>query len=417
MDIPRPSQAKAKLRKRLLLAGAGALVLIAISFGISRLKPAAPVLERSQVWIDTVKQGLMVRQVRGLGTLLPEDIRFITARTSARVERIVLRPGALVEPDSIILELVNPEVVQAAEAADSQLGSAESDYTNLRVRLESELLAMEAGLARAKSEFETSKLQAEVNESLFKDGLVSSLEKRRTQVAAEDAALRHELEKRRYAFTQESMKLQLSVKQSEVARVRATAALRREDCDALHVRAGMKGMLQTLSLEVGQQLAPGSIVAKVADPLRLRAEIRIPETQAKDVQPGQSAVIDTRNGLVEGRVTRVDPSVQNGTVTVDVALTGTLPKGARPDLSVDGVVELERLENVLHVGRPAFGQERNRTNLYLVNADGSEASRISVQLGRSSVNTIEIVDGLRVGDRIILSDMTQWEGATRVRLR
>lgn len=417
MDIPRPSQAKAKLRRRVVIVGGLAILLVGVSVLVSRLKPSAPVVERSQVWVDTVKKGEMLRQVRGLGTLVPDDVRFLTARTSARVERIVLRPGAAVQADSVILELGNPEVVQAAKTAESDLGSEEADYTNLRVRLQSELLAMEASVARAKSEFETSRLQAEVNESLYKDGLVSALENRRTQVAAEDAGLRHEIEKKRHAFVKESMTLQLSVKESAVARVRAVAELRREELEALHVRAGMAGVLQTLPLEVGQQVAAGGVVARVADPLRLRAEIRIPETQAKDVMPGQAATVDTRNGLVQGRVTRVDPSVQNGTVTVDVALSGALPKGARPDLSVDGVVELERLAQVVHVGRPAFGQEKSSLGVFVVQEDGDEAVRRTVRLGRSSVNLIEVLEGLQPGERVILSDMTQYDGVDRIRLR
>jgi len=416
MDIPRPSQAKAKLRKRLLIGGAALLGLLAISIGFSRLRPAAPKIDRSLVWIDTVREGQMLRQVRGLGTLVPEDIRIVTARTAGRIDRIILRPGATVEPDSVIVELVNPDVTQAADTADSQLHAAEAEYTNTKVRLQSELLAMESTLAGAKSTYETAKLQAEVNDALFKDGLVSSLEMRKTRVAAEDAAARHEIEKKRYAFTAESLQLQLSVKQSEVDRTRAQARLRHEELEALHVRAGMKGVLQTLALEVGSQLAPGGIIARVADPALLKAEIRIPETQAKDVQLGQTAEIDTRNGVVKGRVSRIDPSVQNSTVTVDVVFTGPLPKGAKPELSVDGTVELERLDKVVYVGRPAFAQERSTVGLFRLDADSSEATRIPVQLGRCSVNTIEVVGGLKPGDRVILSDMSQWESADRVRL-
>jgi len=416
MDIPRPSQAKAKLRKRLFIGGAALLGLVAISIGFSRLRPAAPKIDRSLVWIDTVREGQMLRQVRGLGTLVPEDIRIVTARTAGRIDRIILRPGAVVAPDSVIVELVNPDVTQAADTADSQLHAAEAEYTNTKVRLESELLAMESTLAGAKSTYETSKLQAEVNDALFKDGLVSSLEMRKTRVAAEDAAARHEIEKKRYAFTAESMQLQLAVKQSEVDRTRAQARLRHEELEALHVRAGMRGVLQTLALEVGSQLGAGGVIARVADPALLKAEIRIPETQAKDVQLGQVAEIDTRNGVVKGRVSRIDPSVQNSTVTVDITFTEPLPKGAKPELSVDGTVELERLDKVIHVGRPAFAQERSTVGLFRVDADGSEAVRIPVQLGRCSVNTIEVVGGLKPGDRVILSDMSQWESADRVRL-
>jgi HlyD family secretion protein len=417
MDIPRPSQAKAKRKQRIIVLVTLVLGVIGASIAISRLKPAAPSVERSLVWIDTVKRGPMLRQVRGLGTLVPEDIRIITARTPGRVERIVLRPGAAVEPQSVILVLNNPEVVQAAQTADSQLKAIEADYTNLRVRLESELLAMEAQLARSKSSFETNSLQAEVYEALFKDGLISNLELRKAKVAASDSDTSYQIEKKRYAFTQESLKLQLEVKQAEVERIRAIAALRREDLDALQVRAGMTGVLQTLGLDVGQQFGTGGILARVADPKLLKAEVKIPETLAKDVQMGQVAQIDTRNGLIEGRVARVDPSVQNGTVTVDIKLQGELPKGARPDLSVDGTIELERLSDVIYVGRPAFGQEKSTVGMFKLDADSVFAERIPVQIGRSSVNTIEVVQGLQPGDKVILSDMSQWDAYDRVKLK
>lgn len=416
MDIPRPSQAKAKLRKRIIIATGAVLGLAAITFGVSRLKPAAPRVDRSLVWIDTVKKGPMVRQVRGLGTLVPEDVRVVTARTEGRVERIVLRPGAAVTPGSVILELINPEVVQSADNAESQYRAAEAELTNLKIRLESDLLSMEASLARAKSDYETSKLQAEVDQDLFKDGLVSALELRKAKVAADDAGTRYEIEKKRYAFTKESNKLQLDVKLVDVERMKSLSILRRADCDALKVRAGMNGVLQTLALDVGQQFAPGGVLARVADPARLKAEIRIPETQAKDIQLGQLAQIDTRNGLVSGKVARVDPSVQNGTVTVDVTLTSELPKGARPDLSVDGTIELERLESVVFVGRPAFGQEHSVVGIFKLDAQGAYAERCQVRLGRSSVNTIEIVGGLVPGEQVILSDMSQWDSNDRIRL-
>ena len=417
MDIARPDLAHAKKKRRLIYAVAGALALLVVSFAISRLKPAAPTVDRNLVWIDTVKRGPMVRQVRGIGTLVPENIRVVTARSAGRVDRIALRAGALVTADSVIVELINPDVVQAATAADSQLQAAEAEFTNLKIRLESDLLSMESVVARAKSEFETSRLQAEVSEELFKDGLVSGLERRRAQVAAEDATTRYEIEKKRYVFTRESVQLQVTVKQGDTDRQRAQTQLRREECDALKVRAGLNGVLQTMALEVGQQVATGAALARVADPTSLKAEVRIAETQAKDIQSGQLALIDTRNGVVEGRVSRVDPSVQNGTVTVDVALTGELPKGARPDLSVDGTIELERLVDVVYVGRPAFGQERSTVGVFKLIPDDDSAHRIPVKFGRASVNTIEILDGLQPGDRVVLSDMSQWDAHDRVRLK
>ena len=416
MDIARPDLAKKKRRKMTLYVGIGVVAVVIASIAISSLKPAAPAIDRNLVWVDTVKRGPMVRQVRGIGSLVPENIRIVTSRSAGRVDRIVLRAGAPVTPDSIIVELANPDVIQAAEAADSQLQAAEAEFTNLNVRLGSDLLAMESELARAKSEYETSKLQAEVTEELFKDGLVSGLERRRTQVAAEDSATRHEIAKKRYAFTQESMQLQLAVKQAEVNRQRAQTQLRREECDALKVRAGLTGVLQTMALEVGEQIANGGVLARVADPTSLKAQVRIAETQAKDIVPGQLASIDTRNGIVEGRVARIDPSVQNGTVTVDVALTGTLPKGARPDLSIDGTIELERLPDVIFVGRPAFGQEHSTVGVFKLESDGDIAHRSPVKFGRASVNTIEVLDGLQPGDRVILSDMSQHDSTDRVRL-
>jgi HlyD family secretion protein len=416
MDIPRPNAAKEKRRKRIIIASIVAVALIGVTFALSRLKPAAPTVERNLVWVGTVKRGPMVRQVRGLGTLVPEEIRWIASRTDGRVDRIVLRPGALVTPDSVILVLSNPTVVENATSAESQLKSAEAELANLKVTVEKGVLDAEAALARAKSEFELTRLQAEVNDELFKDGLVSALELRRSKVAAEDANTQYTIEQKRYTFTKEMIAPQLAVKDAEVDRIRAQAKLRRDEADALSVRAGMPGVLQVLPVEVGAQVQPGANIARVADPARLKAEVRIPETQAKDIQIGQNASIDTRNGIVAGRVARVDPSVQNGTVTVDVSLTGELPKGARPDLSVDGTIELERLDDVIFVERPAFGQERSTVGIFKLDADGVYGTRSQVQLGRSSVNTIEIVGGLQPGDRVILSDMTPYDANERIRL-
>ncbi len=416
MDIARPNVAQQKRKKRILLAVIIGAVVIAATVALSSLKPAAPSVDRNLVWIDTVKRGPMVRQVRGLGTLVPEDIRWIAARTQGRVDRILIRPGAVVTADSVILELSNPDVTQAAEAAESQFTAAEAELVNLRVQLERQLLEAESAAARAKSDFEQSKLRAEVNEELFREGLVSALELRLSRVTAEEAATRHQIEQKRFAFSKESIGPQVAVKEAEVARVRAQARLRREEAAALAVRAGVAGVLQQLPLEIGQQVQPGANLARVADPSRLKAEVRIAETQAKDIQIGQVASIDTRNGLVTGTVARVDPAVQNGTVLVDVSLTGELPRGARPDLSVDGTIELERLDNVVFVGRPAFGQERSTVGIFKLDADGIDAVRAQVKLGRSSVNTIEILSGLEPGDRVILSDMSQWDGNERIRL-
>jgi len=415
MDIARPNAAKEKRRKRIIYGVVITVVLLGITFVLMRLKPAAPTVERNLVWIDTVKRGPMVRQVRGLGTLVPEEIRWIAARTSGRVDKIILRPGAPVEPGSLILELANPQVEQDAANATSKLNAAEAQLTNLRVQLESTLLAAEATAARAKSEYETTKLQAEVKDDLYKDGLVSLLELKLIQATAAQAAISNSIEQKRYAFSKESIKPQLAVQEAEVDSLRSLARLRQEELEALKVRASMTGVLSALPVEVGAQVQPGINLARVADPTKLKAEVRIAETQAKDIAIGQISMIDTRNGIVEGRVARIDPAVQNGTVLVDVKIVNELPHGARPDLSVDGTIELERLNEVVYVGRPAFGQEKSTVGIFKL-TDNGDAVRVQVQLGRSSVNTIEIVNGLQPGDRVILSDMSPWEAHERIRL-
>jgi HlyD family secretion protein len=416
VDIPRPSQAKAKLRRRILIGAGAVAALVVITVVLARLKPAAPTVDRSLVWIDTVKRGDMVREVRGLGTLVPEDISWIAARTQARVERIVLRPGAVVRPDSVILIMSNPAVEQAAADADSQLKASEAELENLKVQLDSTILDAESTAASVKAEYEQDRLRAEVNSQLFKEGLVSSLDTQLAAVTADDAATRNAIEQKKLAFARDAVAPQLAVKEAEVDRLRAQARLRHDDLDALHVKAGMAGVLQVLPVEVGAQVEPGANLARVADPTKLKAQVQIAETQAKDIRIGQPASIDTRNGLVSGVVSRIDPSVQNGTVTVDVRLTGPLPDGARPDLSVDGTIQLERLNNVVYVGRPGFGQEDTTVGMFRLDPSGSYAYRTRVKLGRGSVNLIEIESGLRPGDRVILSDMSQWDSSDRIRL-
>lgn len=416
MDIARPQNLQKKRRKRIAIGALTVVLLATVTFLLSRLKPAAPTIERNLVWTGTVKQGSMLRQVRGLGVLVPEEIRWIAARTSGRVERIVIRPGAAVAPDTVVLELWNPDVEQAAANADSQLKASEAELENLKVELESEVLRVESETAGVQASAEQAKLRAEVNEELFKDGLVSPLDLRLSKVTAEQLATSNAIAQKRLNFTRNSIPSRLAVKQAEVDRLRAAARLRREELDALNVRAGMTGVLQSLPLDVGQQVQPGTNLARVADPTRLKAEVRIPETQARDVQIGQVATIDTRNGVVKGTVSRVEPAVQNGTVLVDVALTGELPRGARADLSIDGTIELERLENVVYVDRPAFGQERSTVGIFKLDEEGIYATRTQVGLGRSSVNTIEVVSGLAPGDRVILSDMSQWDTHNRVKL-
>lgn len=417
MDIARPSNVRQKRIRRAAYAGVGLVVVLLITLGLSRLKPAAPSVERATVWIDTVKRGPMVRQVRGLGTLVPEDIRWIPAQTQGRVERIILRPGVTVTPDTVILELSNDQLQQELQDAGLKLKAAEASLANLRVQVQNDYLQQKATAANVDADYNKAKMQAEMNEALAKDQLVSALILKQSQVDADQLKVRSEIAKDQLSSYAESMKARLAVQQSDVDQQRALVQLKSSQVAALKVRAGFAGVLQLVPVDVGQQVAPGANLARVADPSRLKAELKIAETQAKDVQIGQLASIDTRNGIADGRVVRIDPSVQNGTVTVDVKMTGTLPKGARPDLSVDGTIELERLNDVLYVGRPAFGQEQSTVGLFKLTDDSAGAERVQVKLGRSSVNTVEIQSGLKVGDQVVLSDMSAWDAFDRIRLK
>ena len=417
MDIARPSNAKKKRIKQAIYAGVGLLAVVLVSVGLSRLKPAAPTVERAVVWPAKVERGPMVRQVRGLGTLTPEDIRWIPATTQGRVEKIILRPGTQVKSGDVILELTNPQLEQQLQDAQLKLGAAEAGLANIKVQLNNDLLAQRAASANIEADFNKAKMQAQMNEALAKDQLVSDLVLKQSQVDAQSLGVRNQISKDQLASKAASMKAQMDVQQSLVDQARAFLRLTQQQRDELKVRAGLDGMLQLVPVEVGQQVAPGTNLARVANPSRLKAEIKIAETQAKDIQLGQKAEVDTRNGIVEGRVARIDPSVQNGTRTVDVTLTGALPKGAVPDLSVDGTIELERLNDVLFMGRPAFGQDQSVVGLFKIGADGATAERVQVKLGRSSVNTIEVLSGLKVGDQVILSDMSAYDAYDRIRLR
>ena len=416
MDIARPDLLEKKKKRRLVWAGVGATAVVLLTLGVSRLKPAAPTVERATVVIDTVKRGEMVREVRGLGTLVPEDIRWIPALTEARVERRLLLPGTIVKPDSVILELSNPEVLTLAQDADSQARAADARYTELKVRLQSQLLDQKAVAARVAAESRQARLQADADAELARNGLIAGLTLKLSQSAAGELEHRESIEQQRLAIAGEAIEAQMRVQQAEVDQRRAQARLRRSQVEALHVRAGIDGVLQVVPVEVGQRVSPGTNLARVARPDKLKAEIRIPETLARDVVPGQKAVVDTRNGVVEGRVIRVDPAVQNGTVTVDIALLGELPKGARPDLTVDGTIELERLLDALHVGRPAMGQPQSTVGLFRIVKGTNEALRVRVRLGQASVSTIQVVEGLEVGDEVILSDTSAWDSADRIRL-
>ena len=407
----------ANKRKRRIWIGAGAVVLVAlITFGLSRLEPAAPSVEKGTVWMDTVKRGPMLRQVRGSGTLVPEEIRWIPAVTEGRVERRVVLPGTVVKPDMVILELSNPELEVAAADAASELHAAEAELTNLKVQLESALLTQRAAAAGVQSDYRQASMQADADDELAKNGLVADITQKLSRMRAEELKGRSEIEESRLAMSAKAAEAQMAVQQARVDRFRAAYRLRQDQLNALKVRAGVEGVLQLIPVEVGQRVSPGANLARVAEPGRLKAEVRIAETQARDIQIGQVASIDTRNGIIPGKVSRIDPSVQNGTVTVDVALEGALPKGARPDLTVDGTIELERLTDVLFVGRPAFGGEQSTVGLFRLEPGGSAATRVQVKMGRSSVNSVEILEGLKEGDQVILSDMSAWDAFDRVRL-
>jgi len=416
MDIPRPNAARRRRTRQLVMAGSAALFVLATTLGVSRLKPAAPSVARAAVVLDTVKRGPMVRQVRGLGTLVPEEIRWIPAATDGRVERVVVQPGTRVEADTVLVELSNPEVELRAIEAESQLRAAVAAYNDLRVRLQSQRLDQEAAAARVEAEMQQARLRAEADEELARQGLVADMTKKISRSAADELANRVGIEGKRLAIGEEAIAAQLQVQAAEVEQRRALARLRRQQLASLKVRPGLAGVLQQVGVEVGQQVTPGTNLARVAQPDRLKAVIRVPETQARDLALGQPAAIDTRNGIVAGRVARVDPAAQNGTVTVDVSLEGPLPRGARPDLTVDGTIDIDRLTDVLYVGRPAQGPVEGQSTLFRLEPDGVHASRVPVRLGRASVTRIEVLDGLAPGDQVVLSDTSAWEKADRIRI-
>lgn len=418
MDVPRSKSIarRKKIRQAVYLVLAAAAVTV-VTVVLARLKPAAPGIDRGAVIIDTVKRGEMLRQVHGLGTLVPEEITWIPAMTSGRVERRLVQPGTIVNSQTVIFELSNPELQQQLMEAESQMKSSEAAYNNRKVELESQLLNQKAQAATVEADYQQAKLTEEANEQLFTEGLVSEIILKQSRTRASELATRNELEKQRIAMNSEAMKTQLAVSQADLDQRRTFLELRRKQVADLKVRAGMDGVLQQLAVEVGQQVTPGANLARVSNPNKLKAAVRIPETQAKDIQPGLKASIDTRNGIIPGNVIRIDPAVQNGTVLVDISLEGEMPKGVRPDLNVDGTIELERLLDVLYVQRPAFGQERSTIKLFRLVEDGNFAEAVTVQLGRSSVTTIEIVGGLKAGDKVIVSDLSQiGDNTNRIRL-
>jgi len=416
VDIARPSQAKKKRIKRILWASVAVVAVAAISLGVSRLKPAAPTVDRAVVWIDAVKRGPMLRQVRGSGTLVPEDIRWITMQAQGRVERIVLRPGAEVTPDTVILELSNPELEQSVRTAQLDYQSAQAAFTNRKAELESSLLQQEANVANMETQYKQAALDLEANETLYKEKLIPLLTLEQKRGLEKDLKNRLSVEQKRLTITREGTTSQLAPQEADVNQRKAQWELRRRQLDDLKVKAGMSGILQQVPVERGQQVGPGTNLARVANPSNLKAELRIAETQTKDIRIGQYAEVDTRNGIVKGHVSRIDPASSGGTVGVDVVMDGPLPPGSRPDLSVDGTVQLERLDNIIYVGRPAFGQENSTVTIFKVGATG-EAVATKVKLGRASVNTIEVIEGLNPGDQVILSDMSQYDAFDRVQLK
>ncbi len=416
-DIARdPAILKRRRLRRIGYGIVGMIVVIAVTIALARMEPAAPSVERGTVLEDTVKRGSIVRQVRGLGTLVPEDTRWIPATTDGRVERILLRPGAEVRPGSVILELSNPQVEQDALNARLALRSAEATLENLRIQYESELLTQQSAVASLDADFQQATMQAEADEALAKEKLVSDLQRRQSRLRADTLEERLKIEHTRFISARDAIDGRLSVQRATVDQARANMQLQADRLTSLRVTPGFSGVLQQVPVEVGAQIGPGANLARVADPGRLKAELRIAETQARDVEVGQPAEIDTRNGVIAGLVSRKDPAAANGTVTVDVTLTDALPRGAVPDLSVDGTIQLELLENVLYVGRPSLGQDQSTVGLFRVSQAG-DASRVQVRLGRSSVNSIEVISGLEEGDRVVLSDMSAWDAFDRVRLR
>ena len=414
MDIPRKKETN---RRPWLYAGAALAVLIPATVALARMGPAAPTVDRATVWMDTVEQGDMVRQVRGPGTLVSEDIRWVSAITQGRVERKLVQPGTQVRAGTVLLELSNPDVERQLLEAQRQLTAAQAQLTTLRSDLRNQQLTLEASVAQVQAQYNEAQRQAQAAEGLAAQNMVSAQELARARDNAADLRTRLNVERQRLGFMSESMRQQIGAQESQVAMLRRLAEFNQAQIASMQVRAVTDGVLQELPVELGQWVNSGQTLARVVQPGRLKAVLRIPETQARDVVVGQRAAIDTRNGIIAGRVARMDPAAQNGTVTVDVALDGQLPRGARPDMSVDGTIDIERLSNVLYVGRPAYGQAESTVGLFRLTPGGDEAVRVNVQLGKSSASTIQVLQGLQPGDVVILSDMSQHEGAERVRIR
>ena len=417
MDIKRPpkSKIKKKIRNAIMIV-VGIAAIGGITYGLTKLKPAAPTLDRSTAVIETVKRGEMVRDVRGNGTLVPEVTRWVPAPADGRVERILLKAGVEVDPSTVIAELSNPQLEQTASDTDLQVKAAQADQETLKVKLESDTMTQKSAIATINAQYSQAKLQLDADEVLAKQGLVADLVLKISRVNVQDLANRLKVEQERLAVAAKSTKAQLNAAASRLDQLRALATLRRQQVDELKVRAGSAGVLQQVLVTEGQQVTPGFNMARVADPASLKAVLRVAETQISGVRIGQPVIVDTRNGLIQGTVSRIDPAAREGTFEIDATLIGPLPPSARPDLSVDGTIELERLDNVIYVGRPAFGQENNTVGIFKLVAGTSEAVRTPVKLGRSSVNTIEIINGLEPGDQVILSDTSSMDQHERIRL-
>lgn len=417
MDVPRP---QALRQKRIRQATYGLIAIVAVTaatIALSKLKAAAPTVEFGTLWPDTVKRGTMLREVRGLGTLVPVEIRWIPAATDGRIDKLVVLPGSTpIKADTILVEMSNPELQQSAVDAEYQMKAAQADYNSLKVKLETTLLDQKSTAATVGADYRQAKLQAEVDSKLAENGLISNLTVQLDNVKADSLKTRNEIEETRLTTDAASEQAQLDAQQARIDQLRALFELKKSQVELLHVRAGIDGVLQLLPVEVGQRVTAGTNIARVSQPTKLKAEVKIAETQVKDVAIGQKASIDTHNGVIPGHVIRKDPSSVNGTVTVDVALDGPLPQGAYPDLSVDGTIELEKLDDVLYVGRPTFGQPDSTVRLFKVVNHEKEAIAVPVKLGRSSVSTIEVLSGLNVGDEVILSDMSRYDAVDRIEL-